>query len=295
MITQLSFDLYETKLGSERFERLARAAPELVSYASEPRPGHRVIWLDKIDESLPEVRSLMSEMGRVGIELCLHSYKAKELPGAVSAWRTREYDARDLEGCEVLLLLSTWVSGGGYKPGEPIYLSEHDPEHQSDLRHVKDFASVDTIPVCSSRARRVLEAAGLRGLDFAATRLMPRGYKNRKPGEWVAWETYGEPWWRIVSDVVLPYVAPSVQKRSCGDGRLLPRESPGGCYFVDGDYSDYELHFVRSELAALGPFDVASTFEHHPNGWVVVSRRFYEVCRDHGFDAGFRPVRIDEG
>lgn len=210
--------------------------------------------------------------------------------------RTREYDARDLEGCEVLQAWPASVEGGRRKADDPLSLSEHEPDDQRDLRHVKDFAMTGGGLVCSTRVRHVLEASGLHGMKFMPTRLMPRGTARRVADESVPWETFGEPWWEMVSDVVLPFVSPTVQKRSARDGRLLPREyAEGPVYFVDGDYSDYELHFVRSELEQLPGWDVARTREGRPGVWMVVSKRFYDVIRGNKFECGLRPVRIDEG
>lgn len=72
-----------------------------------------------------------------------------------------------------------------------------------------------------------------------------------------------------------------------------------GCVPRDGFYNHAELHYRRSDLAKVEPFDVARTFEsfgprspvQRPS--IIVSQRFYKVCVAHGMKSTWIPVRID--
>jgi len=77
---------------------------------------------------------------------------------------------------------------------------------------------------------------------------------------------------------------------------------------VGGYYSRPELHYLRSEVEAMGEFDLARVYECFgnpvPSGEkqvyqrlscpLIFSQRMFSFCHDQGLTDGWQPVRIDE-
>ena len=109
-------------------------------------------------------------------------------------------------------------------------------------------------------------------------------------------------YWELTSDFVLPPVSPSMVRLDDNCKRVWPGRPTGG-QRIEGLYNRAELHYRGSDLRTLEPLDVARTFE---SFWgpdnnqrrpdycpLVVSKRFYNLCRDHGFKIDWVPVHID--
>jgi hypothetical protein len=109
----------------------------------------------------------------------------------------------------------------------------------------------------------------------------------------VPWDTYGEPWRQICAGPEMPPVSPYLKRCHGATGAPVPRESRGGIIIEEG-FADRELHYLRSEVSRMPAFDIARLFESGGEGPFVVSRKFYDVCQQHGLRCGWRPVRIDE-
>jgi hypothetical protein len=144
--------------------------------------------------------------------------------------------------------------------------------------------------VVSNAVRRSWESAGLVGLKFADVTIKGRS-SQLSP----------EPFWELLSSVTLP---PMVNR-----GNLVhPVEYPDhpnvepfqgdhsrSIYINDEPFAKGELHYRGGDLAALGPFDIAQTFEKYmePHPALVVSQRFYQHCLKHKIPLEVEPVRID--
>lgn len=109
------------------------------------------------------------------------------------------------------------------------------------------------------------------------------------------------PFWEVNSDLVMPPVSPTMELADRDGRRLWPGRATR-IYRKEGIYSWPELHYRASDLRAIGPFDIARTFENF--GWggeermpdqspVIVSKRFYDVCQKHGFKMDWLPVHVD--
>ena len=279
----LALNIYESKVGTDRFNILANACPELVDPISA-QGDRRKIEVHDVDEQYPPLQRLLKMLPQMGLHLEVCYTGKPRNSDIVSARRERQYDTADFEQCELVWIDAKTVSGGVSSADERVcFISEYEPEHNKDLRHVSDFACVGYKPICSNSVRRVLEASNLVGLHFRETLLEPRDLKDLAAKAWTPWEKFGEPWWRIEGTVRLPPLAPSVKKIDTGNNNaVMPRETERGFTCVDDpEYSDFEFHYLRSELEALGRFDVASMHEWYPHSYIIVSKRFYNIVREH--------------
>lgn len=156
--------------------------------------------------------------------------------------------------------------------------------------------------IVPDRVKRLLQESDLHHIAFWPT-IMVGGFLAKDRKEPISWEVYGEPWWELTSELILPPLSPSVDLRDA-DGQPLSRGSnnfSNGCHLREGLYSHPELHYRKQDLQAVEPFDAALTYEPFgtkgvPLDWrrLVVSRRFRDFCLEHGWKADWVPVRIDE-
>ena len=144
--------------------------------------------------------------------------------------------------------------------------------------------------IISNQVRRSLESAGLVGLRFIEVAIKGKSC-HLAP----------EPFWELQSSITLPKMPnhgnfihpvfypdhPTVEPFQGDYSRPI--------YINDEPFTKGELHYRRSDLVALGQFDIAATFENymeeHPV--LVVSQRFYQHCRQHKIPLAVEPVRID--
>jgi hypothetical protein len=116
----------------------------------------------------------------------------------------------------------------------------------------------------------------------------------------VPWETYGQPWWELTSDLTLPFVSPSMMLADRHGRRITDGDFSKGCYRHEDLYGHAELHYRAEDIEPLvGTFDLAHTREafgqvQDPSVRpLVASKRLYELCRSKGLQSGWAPVRID--
>ncbi|MEM6503829.1 MAG: hypothetical protein AAF711_00025 [Planctomycetota bacterium] len=192
---------------------------------------------------------------------------------------------------------------------ENIQFSERDAEarlrlHRKSLRENKstDFARAGIKAILvPQRVKVVLEQADLHNLLFLPT-IPVRGTGLAEECQTpVTWEQVGcDPWWELSSDLTLPPVSPGMDLRDRDGNRIPPGNSSNGCIPREGLFNKAELHYLRNDIKAIEPFDVALTFETfgmpgpYPRPSVVVSQRFYQVCIDHGLSGTWVPVRLDD-
>lgn len=138
--------------------------------------------------------------------------------------------------------------------------------------------------VVSDKVRRLLEAAALIGLRF---------------GEVVI---QGQPvqacsLWEIQSPVTLPKMANVHQFVHLG---LKEAEPFKGDYtkiimLHDPPFNRGEVHYRRSDIRGVEPFDIANTYENfmEPHPGLVISQRFYQHCLANKIPLEADLVRID--
>jgi hypothetical protein len=247
------------------------------------------------DETVKEVKEILQFLLGKGYHTNIIGWSHESNNRNIRILRTRRFGDLEIKASTLLL---PWTASRIHcftrNQGQILCLAETESQSQADLRHARDFANAGTSLVCSSRARRGLEAGNLKGLNFRPTALMPRSQKRQLAGEVEEWSKYGEPWWQVWSDVALPWTAPSCIKRDPQTYTALPRETVNKFVFRDEGYSDHLWRYLRSELVPLGAFDIARTPEFYPFPWVIVSQRFHRVVHENGFECDFRPVFIDE-
>ncbi|MFA6045218.1 MAG: hypothetical protein WC718_09550 [Phycisphaerales bacterium] len=293
MKTIVNIHLHELTIGTELFNNIAAIAPAWVD--EHPTAKHaRAMYIDH-DETLPEVRGILKTLADAGYYIHIAGWSQDSTPSkTISVLHTRRFDERDIEAAELLSPSGGRIYYSTRNQRQILCLAENESESQADLRHVRDFAMAGKSLVCSSKVRRALESAGLKVLDFRPTTLMPRSEKRQFAGEVEDWSKYGEPWWQLWSEIVLPWAAPSRTKRDPRTYEVLPRETVNKFVFMDDGYTDSLWRYLRLELVPLGAFDIARTPEWHPFPWVIVSQRFRQVVREQGFQCNFRPVFIED-
>jgi hypothetical protein len=142
--------------------------------------------------------------------------------------------------------------------------------------------------IVADKVKRLLESGHFVGLEFGEVVLKGKSIHAAT-----------EPFWELKSSVTLPKMANTHQFIHPGKTEAIP---------FTGDYSKIimisdppfrtgEVHYRRSDLQALGPFDIARTFEKymeiHPA--LVISQRFYQFCEQHKLPLNVEPVRVDAG
>ena len=204
----------------------------------------------------------------------------------------RRYDESDIKAAELLLLdyqrkLQKYVRPERDEQGRLIVLARN---VTASLKFASTYP--DNCIFVSDKVRRVLESGSLIGLQFGETTIQ---------GE--SGFTSGDPAWELQSTVTLPQIA---------NTHLLVHRGKTEAEPFRGDYSRQVLindppfvggepHYRRSDLAAVGSFDIANMQEKFVNEQaLIISQRFYQHCLKNKiplalnkFQLGVQPVRID--
>lgn len=283
----------KSEVGPSVFEKLVAIYPEGV-HAARP---------DFFSAELPEVDPRMVDLIRTLESNGFHRWNPRagmgESKNEYSLYWTRVYEEPDFVDCQFME-----ISGGNPHHVFEAGRDRHGLTRLLDgwLEEGLDFAF--TQPYCwfvSNRVKTVLERHHLKGLFFRPT-LLAEGFADRSDAPLIAWEGYREPWWEIESSITLPRLSDSMLFMDSDHRRVLKDiDYSNGYQRVDDKYLHAELHYRRRDLEAFSDVDVARTMEAFTNGkcyerdWspIVVSRRFYEICRQHRFKVEFIPVRID--
>lgn len=146
--------------------------------------------------------------------------------------------------------------------------------------------------IVAQRAREALDAANLIGLKWLPVK---KEYKSADFGL----IDEEDVWWELVSDIILPPVSPSMTLVT-REFKPFRGDFSEGCLRREEFYVHPELHYRREDLEQFEAFDAAYTYEmfaEHPrndNRAMVVSNKFYQVCKEHNLRTGFVPVRLDD-
>ena len=140
--------------------------------------------------------------------------------------------------------------------------------------------------VVSNKVRQLLESGQLIGLQFGEVVLKGKSV-----------HASAEPFWELQSSLVLPKMANVHQ--FIHPGRTEPEPFQGDYSKIimlnDPPFNKGEVHYRQKDLAALGAFDIARTFENYvePHPALVISQRLYQHCLQHKINLSVDPVRID--
>ncbi len=198
----------------------------------------------------------------------------------------RHYEDADIDSAELLLL------GYQHKLKEVDGLERDEQGRMavmaSDVKPNLKFGSTwpNNLIIVSSATRQMLEGSGLIGLRFDPVTL--RGRLSIPESDWP---------WELHSTLTLPKLANTHKLIHRGRGAAEPFQGDYSREVLidDEPFFGAELHYRRSDLTALGAFDIANTFEKysmpHP---MVISQRFYQYCLKHKIRLNdLKCVRID--
>jgi hypothetical protein len=203
---------------------------------------------------------------------------------AVEYWfgLRRHYDESDLQTARLLELGFTFDH-------PPMKCEDRNDRGELILKRYPNrditYAISSCFTVITDEVRHAMEAEGL-----AADAIFLPTERNERPNM---------PVWELRSSRTLPPVSPLMTLTE-KDGTPFQGNYERVCVRREGLFHLVaELHYRAEDIAAMGPFDLAHTKErfgecpfdeYRP---LVVSARFYDMCRRHKFKGGFTPVRID--
>lgn len=156
----------------------------------------------------------------------------------------------------------------------------------SDAKPNLKFGSTypDNLIIVSDTVRQFLEKEQLIGLRF-----LPVAIKSKSS------VAAPELPWELDSTVTLPKIA-NTHKLIHHGPQPFEGDYSRLVLINDSPFFGAELHYRRSDLDAIGPFDLANTLEKyrtsHP---LVISQRFYQHCKKNKISLNVEPVRIDPG
>ncbi|MDX2130589.1 MAG: hypothetical protein SFY69_00885 [Planctomycetota bacterium] len=240
-------------------------------------------------ESDPRARQIVEILRAAGIVPRKFGESRRDYSNFYSLSRYREYEDSDFEGLELLQVWPETVADSEYA-GSTHYV------RRARLQKGVQFARSlhGDIIMVPERIRLALQSAEFRGLDVAPLRVMKNTPNpDDDPTREADTSKIGGPWWTIEPLITLPPVSPYLSKVRGKDGGPGPRDAKWLVIREPG-FDDVEFHFLRSELRQVPEFDFARTYEGWPSGGIVVSKRFYDFCKEHNLKCGFKPVRIDE-
>lgn len=212
-----------------------------------------------------------------------------------NVWYEREYDASDYAAAECLR----------FAIGPMIESPGRDAEGRVEIDMLR--STLDSHELISGGEngcdmlvaepiKRSLEQAALRGIAFRETAFV----RVRDPKKLrLPWDYWKQPWWEIIGgELVLPPLSPRQTIQNLFTREAVPRGYEPPCLPIDVDdprIGNPELHYDRSDLRVVEPFDWAKT--HEKIGFdrnIIVSQRFYQAVKAGGDIGRWIPVRIHD-
>ena len=262
-------------VGPELFGELTEIFPKGVS---RPRS---VVYLATLPSDSVELERIVARLESAGFEPWIDTFRPRKTTEYDFELR-RYYDDEDLSAAPLLEL--------GFTFDHPPAQCESSNERRELIltRHPNRdiaYAISSCLTIVTDPVRRTMEVEG-----FANDVIFLPTEKKDRPGV---------PVWQMRSRRTLPPVSPSMTL-ALEDGTLFQGQYERRCIRHEGLFHGVaELHYRAADLDAMGPFDVAHTKEYFGEcplddyRPLVVSARFYEMCKRHKFKGGFTPVRID--
>jgi hypothetical protein len=226
--------------------------------------------------------ALLGVLESSGLSPWTSPFRAIDREREFSMERRRYYSDGDLAECAILEL--------GFTPDHPPMKCEYRNDRGELIlkrypnRHIT-YAISSCFTVITDEVRQAMEAEGL-----AADAIFLPTERIERPNT---------PVWELRSRRTLPPVAPSMTLFEHDWKTPFQGDYDRVCVRTEGLYLQAELHYRAKDIEAMGPFDLAHTKERFGEGPfdeyrpLVVSARFYDMCRRHKFKGGFTPVRID--
>lgn len=259
----------------------------------------------ELPEDDPRMREVIHLLERAGWRQWVDYSRPPTKDREYDALWFRKYSTKDWNESKYLVPFArSWTMIHNLRDGR-VGHETNETNHKSDA--VADKAGHRGLLV-PDRVKRELDRAGLIGLRFEeAVPLVSKpgvGYVPRpKPPK-----RLGD-WWVLSSEIRLPPMSPSCDLRSVPDIPLRgggeppfarkPDDPPYAC-LEEGLFVYPEAHYGASDLQTMPPFDAALSHETFgstmtgPSRMLIVSNRFYKVCRALDYRVSWIPVRIDE-
>ncbi len=204
--------------------------------------------------------------------------------GTYGYYRSRVYSDSDIEQSEfVLLRHAKGVDCEAFRDekGEIVLLKNKLPKNWKMLWHYQGWMLV------TDAERKRVEAAGFKAIKFVPA--SARKSKKVPPHE---------VFWELTSAVTLPHISNLGQLRILGFSGVPPFDGNFNQQVIleDPVFRTPQFRYKRTELAALGEFDVAFTRERwmSNNPVMVVSNRFMKFYDRKKHRLDLTPVFIDE-
>ncbi len=207
----------------------------------------------------------------------------------------REYDDADLDGVAIIRP-SPWDtlpcrSGNDRDAQGRIQIEFHKPH----LPKIPIANGDGSILVCE-HVKQIIDSVNPKHLWFRETGLVAWWDEPPRQLEWASLDE--EPWWEVMSDLLLPPMAPSMTLLDVNTFEHLPCGTDQMCFARDPDEPrdrEAQLHFCRNEVDRLGPFDAALTHEHIGSSHqLVFSGRVYRTLYDAGIQSRWIPCKLDD-
>lgn len=212
----------------------------------------------------------------------------------------RVYDATDLSACEYLQILpppkafhmeAYWRTESGR-----IILPKYKMPRGFDIM----ITNLRIAYFATERAKTTIEEARLRNISFLPACFGPARLQKGDTEDSIAAQ-YGRFYWEIDSDFTMPPLSPSMRFKTADGSPWRRGDYSNGLHACEGLFRRPELHYRRSDLDRLEPFDLARTLEPFGNYRsydkqlcpLIASGRFYETCVAGKLKTGWIPVRVD--
>lgn len=253
---------------------------------SDPRPHELLAFLKEIGAIIPMDRTVMKE--------------------GVSARRYRLYDEKRMK-MEIDQAPLLEVNHLGLIIAETSWLPDGMPYVVNDSRlkkqRARDFGYAyawNHLMMVRGEAKKKLESSGLKGLRLLQLELKDKQFWDHP--QTVDWPDGVEPLFLVWSEIELPPVRNWLFDN---EGRVFQSEGnrgpfSDGCMVLEGKDEEYHWHYRKHDLARVGDFDIAYTYERHGSKepcyrLLVVSQEFRRVMEELGFKKfRYGPHCVDE-
>lgn len=282
------------EVGDEVFEKLVQVSPEGVY---DHRRRIFDFCVDAPDDRIDRVLRLLESAGLKPHPLTQHDsnddlYETLAEDEFLMAIH-RSYTERELARFRLLCPQPRWQWQGLWRFSNGEIGLDHQ-DYAANCQH--DVLATECGIVISSRAKVVLDSLNLKRLVIKSTSLADlRAGWNSSP---ISWAKYGDPFWELTSDLILPPVVPPSELVD-NDGQPVHGKLDNGCHLREGLYHEPELHYRPKDIVQLPEFDFALTFEQFGNNpaeddrMLVASAKLVEVCQKNKIQCDCVPVRID--
>lgn len=264
------------------FEELCRLFPHY------SRAGGKYLEITTVPEGDPGLLDFLSKVQNLGIKLPVDR---SEVSAGISLYHLRGIAPSLVNEAP---LLEPWCEGAQLADTQWIERGVPYVLFNECLRKKKDHqwgraASWSTMLLVRGEMMEKISRANLVGLSF---RPLSLGNKNFWEGFKAIpeWPKGVEPLYQIWSTIELPPIRNWLFDNK---GRVFSSTGnrgpfPDGCLYLEEFYSQPQLHYRRPEIASLGEFDIAHTYErfgskdHVAHPTLLVSQRFRAVLEEAG-------------